>query len=201
MSEYNSLDNSISGKPKGKNFFVGGKDAFKKDPSVKIEIDGMINKDLTNDLIIQREKREIKEYNQSLRTIDPRVENVVLNGNNLLIRLFKHNPHFNTGLIQEKRPIMVRFQDSQSGKTKTEDAYLQYIHRGIIVNMTGKYSDNFADKFHVGDVVDVKSGLSLEQQICFLDVQEFYHKGLYAFDNYFQFNENMIDKKILNYEF
>ena len=42
--------------------------------------------------------------------------------------------------------------------------------------MTGKYSDAFKDKFQVGDVVDLKFGVALDQQICFLNTQEFYHK-------------------------
>ena len=199
--EYNALDNNVNGKPKGKNFFMG-KDKLEKDTTVKLT-EEMMKQDfnLDNDLVIQREKREIKEYNENLRNVPEEVTNLFLNGNNVLVRLFKHNPHIDTGLVKQKKPIKVRYQDPQSGKYKEEDAFLQYLHRGVIVNNSGKTSDWFKENFKVGDVVDLRSGISLEQQICFLDIQKFYHEGLYAFDNYFLINENMIEKKFIDYKF
>lgn len=201
MAEYSALDGSISGKPKGQNFFMGDK-ALKRDKNVKIELDGMMNKDIGNDLVIEREKREIKEYNDNLvkSAKDTEAKNYLFTGNSIVVRLFKHNPHVDSVFIKEKRPITVRHIDQQSGKAKTEEAFLQNINRGVIVNKTGKYSDFFNENFNVGDVVDLKFGLSIEQQMCFLEPQKFYLEGIACFDNYFILNENMIEKKVLNYE-
>lgn len=199
MSEYNAMDGSISGKAKGKNFFMqDGKDI--KSTGTKIILENAINKDLGNDLVIQREKREIKEYNDNLTETakDTDAKNYFFAGNSVIVRLFKHNPHVDSGLIKDKRPIMVRFQDS-NGKFKSEEAFLQYINRGVIVNKTGKYSDFFNENFNVGDIVDLRHGISIEQQMCFLEPQRFYIEGMECFNNYFIINENMIEKKVLNY--
>jgi hypothetical protein len=200
--EYNSESNSMQGKPKGKNFYMGGKETFKSKPGeAKIILDNAINKDLGNDLLIQREKREIKEYNEALITNASTTDanGYVYLGNAVVIRLFKHDPHVESAFIKERRPITVRVQDSQSGKVKTEEAFLQYINRGVIVNKSGKYSDFFNENFGIGDVVDLKFGISIEQQMTFLDSQKFYLDGIACFDNYFLINENMIEKKVLNY--
>ena len=207
--EFNHETGQLSGKPKGKNIFMtDAKDIKASNIILDTAINNKMQEELMkaemnveNDITITRNKREIKEYNQSLKEITDECKNVVLNGNNLLIRLFKHNPYVETGILTTKKPIMTRYTDKESGRMKEDEAFLQFISRGVIVNMTGKYSDAFKDKFQVGDVVDLKFGVALDQQICFLNTQEFYHKGLYAFDNYFNINENMIEKKAINYEF
>jgi hypothetical protein len=205
--EFNTNDMSLNGKPKGKNIFITDAKDIKAATSTDKLILSKFNEEMMkqemnveDDLTITRNKREIKEYNQSLRTIEDDVKNIVLNGNQLLIRLFKHNPYIESGMLTTKKPIMTRYTDKESGRMKEDEAFLQFISRGVIVNMTGKYSDQFKENFKVGDVVDLKFGVALDQQICFLDTQEFYHQGLYAFKNYFNINENMIEKKHINYE-
>lgn len=206
--EFNHETSKLTGKAKGKNIFMTDAKDIKSVTSLESKIQSGLQDELfrkqmniEDDITITRNKREIREYNQSLQTIEKDCENLQLNGNSLLVRLFKHDPYIVSGLLTSKKPIMIRYTDKESGRVKEDEAPLQFIAKGVIVNLSGNYSTSFKDNFKVGDVVDLKFGLALDQQFCFLNTQDFYHHGMHAFKNYFILNENMIEKKHINYEF
>ena len=61
--------------------------------------------------------------------------------------------------------------------------------------MGGTYSETFSKTFKVGHVVDIKNGLNLMAARLWINPVDQMSNN---FDNYFSFNENLIEKKILH---
>lgn len=142
----------------------------------------------------EQEKQAIIEYNKNLVKTGPTLcEDIKLNGNNLLVCLFKHQPYSDSGFysaIQTK-------QQTPGGKVVSVRAPLQYIIQGVITNMSGSYSDHFKENFKVGDVVTLRMGINLDQLMFFPDIPNLYtNKGgnVYGdFEGIFKINENLIE--------
>ncbi len=203
----------VSGKPLAKNFFLNGSNtgldiinpatgekmsSEKLTPEKKQEIwQANIEKefDLKTDEQYQAEIDEIVEYNEKLKELtDIAVANgFKLNGNSILLRLYKHPPVRKEGSFYTTNKLMVPFT-TEGGKKEFRDSPLQFIHRGVVHNISNQCSETFRNNFKVGDIIDLKMGLNLLQQVCYLHPEDYYQM---KYDNWFIVNENMIEKGII----
>tara|TARA_R110000850_G_scaffold1714_5_gene9183 strand:+ start:4169 stop:4774 length:606 start_codon:yes stop_codon:yes gene_type:complete len=187
---------------------VEGNSKVLKPGTVRINKKGKVAADLPmvadaveNDLLFELEKaKEIKEitsYNTGLPNVDEDVANIKLHGNNLLVKLYKHNPFTDAGLHQ---PIMTKME-TKGGRYKSVPTPLQYINYGVIVNMSGEYSEGFKERFKIGDQFVMRSGLSLDQLMFFIDLPKLIQSGRGILDQFggtFKINENMIENGFKN---
>lgn len=188
----------VSGSPKGKQIFMGntdlvGLDGGKLSSEEKnkawqknAEAANGIKSDEENQKLID----EVIEYNASLKNVDDKYSKVKLNGNAIMVRLYKHSPVRRVGTMFVPNELVVPYQ-TEGGKYATQKSPLQYIHKGVIYNISDSCSEQFKTKFKVGDVVDLKMGINLMQQRTWLEIEEYYNGD---FDNHFLLNENMIEK-------
>lgn len=204
--EFNGLSNELEGSPKGKNFYMnGGKKGSVITPAtdlITLEGKKLITEErykkehgIKSDEEYLREIQEVKDYNTDLLTPNKELENIKLNGNAIIIRLFKHLPFTLESGIFHNNQLITPYQ-TKGGKFETMPNPLQFIHRGVINSISVQCSEPFKSTFKVGDVVDLKMGLNLMAQRTFLNPLEYYDN---KFDNYFIFNENMIEKGVVNY--
>jgi len=219
MKQYNPATGKVEGK-ESKNFYfntknnsIEGEFEKKRKESNLILADDVI-RDINGNPIGKKEKVvpfkidinpveekiKIVEYNKSLKNITDEANSFVLNGNNLIVRLFKHDPYImgkdDPTILLSINPIVVPYQDTKDGGTiKAMEAPLQFIQRGVIVNMSGTYSETFSKNFKVGDVVDIKNGVNLMAARFWINPIDQMSNN---FDNYFSFNENLIEKKVLH---
>lgn len=213
MKSYNPKTGKIEG-TNSYNFSYADKDTFKKEREDKEKAKllmpdkGLVDASGTKIKAPQHaqvevdylsKKKEIKEYNESLSIIPDECNTFILNGNALIVRLFKHDPYImsstDPNTVIACSPIVIPYQDpTAGGEIKTKESPLQFIPRGIIVNMSGTYSENFKANFKVGDVIDIKHGVNIFGQRFWINPEELM-RG--EFNNYFSLNENLIEKKIL----
>lgn len=190
----------VSGKPKGKIFIppsLVDSTGNTLSTDKKQEMFERISKsemNIKSDEDYQKEIDDVFTYNEGLRNRDLIKEHnlIKLNGNAILIRLFKHPPVRKVGSMYIPNKIVYSIQ-TEGGKTQMAESPLQYIHRGVIYNISDQCTDGFKKKFTLGDVVDLKLGLNLWQQRTWLKAEDFYED---KFDNYFIINENMIEKGV-----
>ena len=213
MKSYNPKTGQIEG-TNSYNFSYASKDSIKKEREEKeaskllvpstdlVDSTGAkleTKKHALAEIDYAAKKKEIRDYNESLLTIPDECNTFILNGNALIIRLFKHDPWIMSSLdpnvMIAYSPIVIPYQDpTAGGEIKTKESPLQFIPRGVIVNMTGTYSENFKANFKVGDVIDIKHGVNIFAQRFWINPNEMITG---EFNNYFSVNENLIEKKIL----
>jgi hypothetical protein len=140
----------------------------------------------------QKEIDDIVAYNESLKTPTGEADNFKLNGNMVLVRLFKHQTTKKVGSLYVDNTLIIPYQ-TEGGKIAKMQNPLQYIHAGVINAISDQCTEQFRNKFKVGDVVHLKMGINLMQQRCWLNPEEYYEE---TFDNWFLINENMIEKGI-----
>lgn len=199
--EFNAESNSIEGNKKYNFYMDGGK---KDKPKISlpnkdiVDLDGKRliqmkqDNNVKSDEEYLREIKEVEDYNKNLsNTTD--LSGYNFNGNVVVVRLYKQ-PQFKliSGLFVSNE-LVLPYQDKESGRIKTMSNPLQYQYRGVINYLSEQCSEGFKAKFKVGDVVDLKMGLNLMQQRTWLNPQDYYDD---VFDNYFNINENMIEKGI-----
>lgn len=186
----------VSGKPKGKIFMApslvdmsGNKLTAEKKNEVFEALAKSENNVLSDDEY-QKEIDDTVEYNANLKTVPDSYNKIKLNGNAVMIRLFKHPSIRKVGSMYIPNKLVVPYQ-TEGGKYATMENPLQYIHEGVIYNISDQCSETFRSKFKVGDVIDLKLGINLMQQRTYLKVEDFYNG---EFDNHFIINESMIEK-------
>lgn len=184
----------VSGKPQGKKFFmndgiVNGLTGEK----ISSDVHDKLMKQEANvrtDEEYQKEIDEVNEYNENLKVVSESYSKIKLNGNAVMIRLFKHPSVKKVGSMFIPNKLVVPYQ-TEGGKIDVKENPLQYIHSGVIYNISDQCTDTFKNKFKVGDVIDLKLGINLMQQRTYLKAEDFYSGD---FDNHFIINENMIEK-------
>lgn len=202
--QFNAESNSMEGKKKY-NFYMNGESDNKKKESKLLlpnkditDVNGQIiatnNLNIKSDEEYLREIKEVEDYNKSLLTVDPEINKYKFNGNCVIVRLFKHIPYLEKSGIFVPNELVIPFQDKESGRFKTMVNPLQYDHRGVINYISDQCSDVFRNKFKVGDVVDLKFGINIAQHRTWLNPEEYYNE---EFHNYFNINENMIEKGLI----
>jgi len=137
--------------------------------------------------------KDIDDYNKSLLTVSEEASKYNLNGNVVLIRLFKHKTMKKVGSLYIENKLVIPYQ-TEGGKIAKMENPLQYIHAGVINAISTQVSEAFKEKFKVGDVVHLKMGINLMQQRCWLNPEDYYDE---IFDNWFLINENMIEKGVI----
>lgn len=140
----------------------------------------------------QKEIDDIIAYNESLKTPTEEADKFKLNGNMVLVRLFKHQTTKKVGTLYLDNTLIIPYQ-TEGGKIAKMQNPLQYIHAGVINTISDQCTEAFKSKFNVGDIVHLKMGINLMQQRCWLNPEEYYEE---TFDNWFLINENMIEKGI-----
>lgn len=205
--EFNALNNTTVGEPK-KTFYMNEGSTKKENKIVtpSTTITDAMGIPLTSPSMKHGKaeldpltlKNEIKEYNANLKNIPVEAKSFVMNGNMLVVRLYKHDPFVMSESDPTQmifyNPIQIPYKDpTDEGRIKGMEAPLQFLNRGVIVNMSGHYSDFFSKNFKVGDVVDIKIGAALMLARFWINPEQFVRQ---EFDNYFSFNENMIEKKV-----
>jgi len=191
--EVNDLG-QVSGKPKGKIYTAPSLVSLNGE-KISSEVHEQMMKQEANvktDAEYQKEIDDVVEYNEKLKDISviESYNSVKLNGNSILIRLYKHPPVRKIGNMFIPNKLIVPYQ-TEGGKQATMESPLQYIHRGVIYSISSQCTADFRDKYKVGEVVDLKLGLNLWQQRTWINVEEYYNG---TFDNFFIINENMIEK-------
>jgi len=199
--EFNAESNSIQGKQKYNFYMDGGK---KDKPKISlpnkdiVDLDGKRliqmkqDNNVKSDEEYLREIKEVEDYNKNLsNTTD--LSGYNFNGNVVIVRLYKQPQYKLMGGMFISNELVLPYQDKESGRIKTMSNPLQYQYRGVINYLSEQCSEGFKAKFKVGDVVDLKMGLNLMQQRTWLNPQDYYDD---VFDNYFNINENMIEKGI-----
>jgi len=202
--EFNGESNQIEGGKKY-NFYMDGDGKKKKSdliiPSKElIDLSGKkFNDNKAQELGIKTDEenlrliQETEDYNASLLTTTG-LTGYKFNGNTVIVRLFKHPPVKLISGMFIPNELSLPYQDKESGRFKTMLSPLQFIYRGVINHVSDQCSEGFRNKFKVGDQVDLKLGLNLMQQRTWLNPEEYYED---KFDNYFNVNENMIEKGIV----
>lgn len=190
--EVNDLG-QVSGTPKGKNFFVNPTPG-------KIEGDSLSNEKklelmkmdagTKSEYEYEKEIKDTADYNETLVNVPESYAKIKLNGNSILVRLFKHCEVLKQGKFYIPNKLMY-IQQTEGGKYVQKENPLQYMHSGVIYNISDQCSPAFREKFKVGDVIDLRFGINLMQQRTWLNVHEYYED---KFDNHFIINENMIEK-------
>lgn len=196
----------VSGKPLAKNFFLNGNndknsiinpatgEVMSSDKKQEIwQANAEKEFNVKSDADNQKEIDEVNEYNESLKVVTDSANAFKLNGNSILLRLYKHPPVRKEGSFYIPNKLMVPYQ-TEGGKREVRESPLQFIHRGVIQSISDQCSEGFKSKFKPGDIVDLKMGINLLQQVCYLHPSDYYEM---KYDNWFIVNENMIEKGIL----
>ncbi len=194
--EVNELG-EITGKPQGKLFFMdkglvspsGEKLGTAKRNEI-FESTAKSQVGVRSDEDYEKEINDTIEYNAGLSAVPDSYSKIKLNGNSILVRLFKHCSIRKIGTLYTDNKLVTPYQ-TEGGKYKTMENPLQYIHKAVIYNISDQCTETFKSKFKVGDTVDLKMGINLMQQRTWLNVEDYYNG---EFDNHFIINENMIEK-------
>ena len=139
---------------------------------------------------------EINNYNDTLlETLDPVLENRMLLGPKLLIRLFKLQKYNEKGIYVGGRQIE-KMSKSELNKTLVDaPEEAQFQERGVVVKIGQGCSESFKSLVQVGDIVDIEASLFNPRN------QRWLHKTVLnsKYDNYFlipEFGVEFIEKAI-----
>lgn len=142
---------------------------------------------------------ELKALNK--KTIEEGVEgnkiesNYTLLSNTLVVKLFKHIPYNYKKDIYMYNPLVTPYQ-TEGGKVKTEESSLQYVRRGVVYAVSNKTSEDFRSLIKVGDIIDLKVGLALQQKVFFPETEDLYFGTLITIEGFFMVNEHDVEKKV-----
>lgn len=191
--EVNELG-QVSGNPQGKKFFVnqGIVNGLTGEKISSDTHEKMMKQEanIKTDEEYQKEVDDVIQYNEDLKNVSEEYKKIKLNGNSILIRLYKHPSIRKVGSMYLPNKLVLPYQ-TEGGKYATMENPLQYIHKGVIYNISDQCSDQFKAKFKVGDIIHLKLGINLMQQRTWLEPEHYYNG---EFDNHFIINENMIEK-------
>ena len=201
--EFNGESNQIEGSKKY-NFYMGGDGKNRKKSDILVpnkdivDLSGARLKNMKDQAGVKsdeeylRELKEVEDYNESIK-VPTDLSMYKFNGNAVVVRLFKQPPYkLISGMFIDNK-LSLPYQDKQTGKYKIAESPLQFIYRGVINYISEQCSDQFKTKFKIGDIVDLRFGLNLMQQRTWLSPEDYYEDN---FQNYFNINENMIEKGI-----
>lgn len=191
--EVNELG-QVSGNPQGKKFFVnqGIVNGLTGEKISSDTHEKMMKQEanIKTDEEYQKEVDDVIQYNEDLKNVSEEYKKIKLNGNSILIRLYKHPSIRKVGSMYLPNKLVLPYQ-TEGGKYATMENPLQYIHKGVIHSISDQCSEQFKSKFIVGDIVHLKLGINLMQQRTWLQPEDYYNGD---FDNHFIVNENMIEK-------
>lgn len=142
---------------------------------------------------------ELKAVNK--KTIEEGVEgnkiqtDYTLLSNTLVVKLFKHIPYNYKKEVYMYNPLVTPYQ-TEGGKIRTEESPLQYIRRGVVYAISDKVSEDFKNVIKVGDTIDLKVGIALQQKVFFPEPEDLYFGTLSTVDGFFMVNEHDVEKKV-----
>ncbi len=142
---------------------------------------------------------ELKAVNK--KTIEEGVEgnkiqtDYTLLSNTLVVKLFKHIPYNYKKDIYMYNPLVTPYQ-TEGGKVRTEESPLQYTRRGVVYAISTKTSEDFRSLIKVGDIIDLKVGMALQQKVFFPETEDLYFGTLPTIEGFFMVNEHDIEKKV-----
>jgi len=193
--EVNELG-QVSGRSKGKQFFMNdGIISPHTGEKVSSEVHNDLMKQEANiktDAEYEKEINDVVDYNVNLKNVPESYSTFKLNGNAVMVRLYKHPAFKKVGTMYIPNKLVIPYQ-TEGGKYQTMENPLQFTHKGVIYNISSQCSSDFREKFKVGDIIHLKMGINLMQQRTWLDPEDYYNGN---FDNHFIINENMIEKGV-----
>jgi hypothetical protein len=155
----------------------------------------ILDKETKQKVAIEKEIKEIRKYNESLFEDDPILEGLTFHKNEVVIRLFKWNPHrkTSTGLSYMYEPRMIGHQSDPKKDTTYSEDPLQFYPVGVIKKISKNTSEKFREVYKVNDVVTMTMGIHQYEAMFYPNVIKAVHGNMLRnFEGYFLFNENLI---------